>query len=215
MQVSQEWVDSVNYWLRRYRAADSGGFQAPGSGGNLIPQRFGLFELKTNLTPGGICNAYLRLCTNGTSYTTDTTQITQLRDAIGNLRAFGRDSMSGGGLNGSYAIAQHDDFLGSSLQKNDVWNIVSCQQQASLIVVSAADQSGGSGPSLAVNATWHPTAAPTILDRGQDPTFGGSNLTGVTCYTPFAIQAAGGAVVGITCVLDGSIGQYRAIDGPC
>ena len=96
------------------------------------------------------------------------------------------------------------------------WRIVSIQQQARWIVVSAADQSsGGSGPSLAALATWHPTLL-AVLDPGeQDPSNGGTNLSRVTCYTPFAIQAAGGAVTGITCVLDGGSGQYRAIDGPC
>ena len=127
-----------------------------------------------------------------------------------NRRALGSVTMSGS--HGARGKAIRQGSTGGGMPNYD---IISIQQQARFIVVGAADQSGGLGPSLAEGATWNPTALTVMDPGGQDPSNGGASFSSVTCYTPFAIQAAGGAVSGICCIWDESVGQYRAIDGPC
>ncbi len=213
MQISSEWVDSVNYWLRRYRAADSGGFVAPGQGGNPIPQRFALFELKGDLTPGGTCTAYQRLSISGAAWSTATSGtnciITQVCDINGNLRAWGRDTVTGyySSGHGAYCVAQHDDFLGSNVTANDVWNIVAIQQQSERIKVSI-----GTG-CVAAGASFTPTAL-AVMDRGQDPSFGGNHYPSITNYSS-PIGNSGAGTGGIICVWDESIPGYLVIDAPC
>ena len=57
-----------------------------------------------------------------------------------------------------------------------------------------------------------------VLDRGQDPsnptTPGTGSLSNIKNYSS-AIQAAGGNVTGIVCILDEFDGYYLVIDGPC
>ena len=225
MQVSSEWVASVNYWLRRVRMMDSGSFQLEMPPPVCIPPRLGLFELKTNLAPGGTADAYFRLCTDNTNWVTDTTPkvfdsggtlvaiTTKLVDINGNLRAFGRDSTgTSAGRHGSYAIAWHDDFLGSDTQVTDKWNIASCQEQEQLIMVGCSGCSAT--PSIAASATFTGTGL-VVLDRGQDPTFGSGSMASIHNYNA-PIQAAGGSVAGgIVCAWDENAGYYIVIDGPC
>ena len=122
-----ELADS-RYWNRRHRAEPYAGFRLLDEEPNrLIPQRWGLFELKTDLAAGGTADAYFRLATdaNGnpvSDWTTlvDSSQTTKIRDILGTLSGKGRDSV-GGSDHGDYVLAMHDDFYGSDVQSSDVW----------------------------------------------------------------------------------------------
>lgn len=148
MNVGADWVASVNYWLRRMRVLDSGGYldQPPGLA-LPIPQRLGWFELKTNLEPGGTADAYFRTCTDGTTWATDTAQgLTRIIDRLGHLGGVGRDTTgTSGGAHGSYVLAIHDDHAGSNVQTSDLWIAVAIDGADYADYAMSGD--GGAAPS--------------------------------------------------------------------
>jgi len=197
MQIGPDWVDSVNYWLRRYRAQSAGGYQFPGPSGGPIPPRLAYFELKTDLLPGQTCDAYLRLCQPGGAWQTDTAQITRLVDRLGSLRALGRDTT---GSVGAMAIGWHDDFLGSDQQAQDVWIVAGVQQLARMIQIVA--------PANEAAAAIFQVTSCTCLDDGQSPCTNGIQAN----VTNWGLKLCAGATA--TCLADGN-GGYLVIDAPC
>ena len=119
-------IQDSRYWNRRLRADPMPSFSMIEEEPNrLVPQRFAMFELKTNLAPGGTADAYFMLCTDGTSYVTDTSGTTKVVDRLGTFSGVGRDTTgTSGGAHGDYCIAMHDDFVGSDTQADDLWIVI-------------------------------------------------------------------------------------------
>jgi hypothetical protein len=209
MNVSSAWINSVNYWVRRLRMMDSGGyFQAQGAPLALIPQRFGLFELKQSLTPGATVTAYPVTSDGSAAWATDTSTTSKLQDWLGTARALGRDDTgTSAGAHGAYCIAIHDDQHGSATLADDLWLIVAIQNLAKLVRVTAP-----SGSDTAAGATFTGTSL-HVMDDGQDPTNGSGSLAGITnrwCVLPRG-------ATNVLCELDepdgsGTPAAYRVVD---